>query len=347
MKIVRVDVEMVDLPAVTPAFRWREGLPGSEPARTGAWLRLTTDDGVVGRAWCVRGVILADLVDRRLRQELLGADPFARETLWHRIWEMDRIEELPVYVPGVVDVALWDLVSTALGIPAHALAGTARTGIEAYASTVTFDTVEEFCDVATQCLELGYKAIKLHAWGDARRDAALVTALREHVGDDVPLMYDGSAGFDLADALHVGRACADADYLWYEEPMREASITSYEWLAERCDVPLLVAETSDGAHWNTADWIRSGCATYVRTSAMFKGGFTGALRVAHLAESFGLRAEVHGSGPESVHLAMAVPNTTYYESLVTSNPVVREPLVGADGVVRPADVPGIGWDAYL
>ena len=42
------------------------------------------------------------------------------------------------------------------------------------------------------------------------------------------LMYDGSAGFDLVDAIYLGKALAEADYLWYEEPMREFSITAYQ-----------------------------------------------------------------------------------------------------------------------
>ena len=104
--------------------------------------------------------------------------------------------------------------------------------------------------------------------------------------------------------------------------MREFSVTAYRWLAERVDVPLLVGETSDGSHLNTADFIASGCATYVRTSANHRGGMTGAMRIAHLADSFRLRAEVHGPTEPAVHLCMAIPNCTYYESLVTSNPVV-------------------------
>lgn len=94
---------------------------------------------------------------------------------------------------------------------------------------------------------------------------------------------------------------------------------------------------------NTADFIASGCATYVRTSAALRGGFTGAMRIAHTADSFRLRAEVHGDGLPSVHLCMAIPNTTYYESMVNSNPVVREALVDAQGLVHAPSEPGVGF----
>jgi L-alanine-DL-glutamate epimerase-like enolase superfamily enzyme len=162
----------------------------------------------------------------------------------------------------------------------------------------------------------------------------------------VTRMYDGSAGFDLPDAIYVGHALAEAGYLWYEEPMREFSITAYRRLAEMVRIPLLVAETSDGAHMNVADFIAAGCATYVRTSAGFKGGITGAMRIAHLADAFRLRAEVHGGGLVHAHLCMAIPNTTYYESLVMTNPVVREPAVDEHGLVHAPMAPGIGFEAH-
>ncbi|MCX5317023.1 enolase C-terminal domain-like protein [Streptomyces sp. NBC_00154] len=344
MKITSVDVRLVDEPAVTPSFRWRRGLPGSDGPRTGAWLVIGTDEGLRGYAYCRRGLILADLVERRIRAELVGTDPLRREWLWQRMWELDRIEEFPVYIQGPVDDALWDLAGKAAGLPVHELIGSYRDSIPAYASTVTFDSVEEYLDVADQCLELGFPAIKLHAWGDARRDAELAVALREHVGEAVPLMYDGSAGFDLTDAVYLGRALGDAGYLWYEEPMREFSVTAYRALGERVDVPLLVAETSDGAHMNTGDFIASGCASAVRTGSGLKGGITGSLRIAHLAESYLLRAEVHGGGLPNTHLCMAIPNTTYYECLVDSNPVRRAAEVDSSGLVHAPEGPGMGYE---
>ena len=191
-------VDQVRLPAQQP-FRWRDGLPGSEPERTGGVLRVRTVDGVVGSAPTPRGVIAADLVERRVRDELIGQDALRREWLWHRMWELDRIEEFPLYFLGLVDVALWDIAGRLSGLPVHGLLGNFRDAIPAYASTVTYSSIEEYLDIADQCVERGFGAIKLHAWGDSRRDAELARRLREHVGDGFPLMYDGSAGFDLAE----------------------------------------------------------------------------------------------------------------------------------------------------
>lgn len=345
MRITDIDCFDVFAPAADPQFEWRDGLRGGPVAGRVAVLRLRTDEGVDGVALVPRrgsAVVVADAVERILRDELIGADPLQREWLWHRIWELDRTEELSLDLLAVVDTALWDLAGRFYGAPVWELLGGFRREIPAYASTSTFDTLETYLEVATQCLELGYPALKLHAWGDARRDAKLCTAVREHVGDDVPLMYDGSAAFDLADAVYVGDALSDSGYLWYEEPIREFSITAYKWLAERVRVPLNVAETSDGAHMNTADFIASGCATYVRVSRELKGGFTGAMRIAHLADSFRLRAEPHGPTIYSRHLCMAIPNCTYYESLVTTNPVKREAGISRSGMVAAPAGPGVG-----
>ena len=160
-------------------------------------------------------------------------------------------------------------------------------------------------------------------------------------------MYDGSAGFDLLDAIYLGRALHEAGFFWYEEPMREFNIEAYRRLAEAVDIPLLSAETSDGAHYNVADFIRFGAARLVRTSTHYKGGVTGAMRIAHLAESFNMRAEVHGGGLPNLAIACVIPNTTYYESLVRTNPIIVEDGIGPDGCISPPDVPGIGWDVAV
>src|SRR5579862_9712254 len=185
MRIASLDVELIPLPAVTPPFAWRRGLRGSHGDRMTAVLRITSDDGAVGEAYHEwSGPMLADIVDRVLREELIGERSDRREWLWHRLWELDRTEEFPIWLLGIVDVALWDLEGRRLGVPVHRLLGTYRDTIPAYASTTTFATVEEYLDVASQRLAVGYPAIKLHAWGNARADADLCQRLRAHSGPD-------------------------------------------------------------------------------------------------------------------------------------------------------------------
>ncbi len=342
MKIADVTVRLFET-RVKHQFRWREGLPGSGVSSIDACLEIVTGEGVTGKAYSTRGRIVEDIVERRLRELLIGRDPLLKEELWERVWEMDRIEEMPIYFLGLADIALWDLTAKIAGLPLYKVIGGYRDRIPAYASTVTFETTEEFLHVADQCLEYGFPAIKLHAWGDYRKDSKLCQDLRKHVGDEIDLMYDGSAGFDLVESLYVGRALEEAGYLWLEEPMREFNIEAYRKLADAVTIPILSGETSDGAHYNIADFIVRGAADMVRTSTHFKGGITGGLRVAHLAESFNLRAEVHGGGLPNLHLGCAIPNNTYYESLVTSLTLDPEPGIGRDGCISPPDLPGIGW----
>jgi len=162
MKIVAVHGYSTRSKTEVP-YVWRRGLPGSNPFTEVTWLRLVTDAGIEGWSCAPRGAIALDLIERRLKPWLIGRDPLLKELLWHELWEIDRIEEFPMYMIGFVDAALWDITAKAAGLPLYQLLGGYRHQIEAYASTVTYATTEEFLDVADQCLARGFRAIKLHA----------------------------------------------------------------------------------------------------------------------------------------------------------------------------------------
>jgi L-alanine-DL-glutamate epimerase-like enolase superfamily enzyme len=342
MKIVEVEAFPVKGRVQTPFF-WRQGLLGSGEWFEQTWLRVVTDEGLEGYAAIDRTAIGVDLVERQLRPLLLGLDPLQKELAWHLVWELDRIEELPLYALGAVDVALWDITAKLAEIPLYQLLGGYSDTAPAYASTSTFGSVDEYLEVADQCVEHGFTAIKLHAWGDAKRDAELCQRLRTHVGDAVTLMYDGSAGFNPYDALFLGRALEEAGYLWYEEPMREFGTSAYRKLCEALDIPVLAPETADGVHYIAAEFIVNGAADMVRTGVEYRG-ITGALRVAHLADAFHMNAEIHGSGLANIHLALAIKNNSYYETFVASNPIAVDPRVGRDGLVRAPHGPGVGYE---
>jgi L-alanine-DL-glutamate epimerase-like enolase superfamily enzyme len=333
MKIT--DIKCYVLPYVPqhPGFHWRAGLNmgiySADYTSYSAIMRVETDEGYVGHAGG-GGYRFADVVRRYLKPEFVGIDPLMTEHIWHRMWELHRLglQELVA-----MDLACWDIKSQAAKLPLYQILGGNNPKVPAYASTVTWDTMEEYERHIKECCDEGFFAFKLHATGDAKWDAQLSHNLRTWVGDDADLMFDASGGWDYVTSLWFGRQLEEANFLWYEEPMREYDLPSYAELCASLDIPILGAETCEGAHWNMATWIQQRALDMVRISAG-KGGYTGALKIAHMAESFGMRAQVHGADP---HLCAAVPNNDYCEILVINTEQIKELKVTGAGQPRVVD----------
>lgn len=341
MEITRVTAEVRETPMV-PRYRWREGLATSGASQTVAVLAIETADGTVATSRIPKGRTSAILIEDVIAPVLVGQDALMGERIWHLLHEADRTNHFPAYFLGPIDVALWDLKAKAAGLPLYKLIGGFRDTVPAYASTVTYGSVDEYLRIADLCLARGFRAIKLHAWGDVRRDGELALALRAHVGDDIDLMFDASGAHDLADAIRLARILEDAGFAWLEEPMREWGVEPYRRLGSRVGIPILSGETSAGLHRNIADFIVNDAADIVRTGVHYKDGITGALRIAHLADSFGMRAEIHGGGLANLHLACAIPNTTYFEVIVAGDDATPRHPIASDGTIAPSDEPGIG-----
>jgi len=348
MKITGFQLEQYETEST--AYRWRDGLVGGAGGKSRqTLLRVTTDAQIDGLVWVSHPTISKDLVERCLTPMFVGADPMMREKIWYETWERDRLEEFPMYALGYLDVALWDILAKASGLPAYQVLGGHKSRAKAYASTVTMEALDDYLQLADRCLERGYKAIKLHVWGRVQDDIRLVRALRKHVGPEVELMLDGSAGYTLEESVRLGRAMEEEGYLWLEEPMREFNLLVYEKLCATLDIAILGAECTDGCHFNAGEWVRRGACDRLRTSWFYKGGFTGALKTACLAEAFQIQADVHGCGYGSLHLICALPNSLYYESLVPESCIPDATLAGrivpdSEGWVYPNESPGIGWE---
>jgi len=119
VKITGVEVEITESP-VKHVFRWRKGLPGSGTHHIGAKLTITTDEGVTGVSHAARGPIMADLIDRRLRDVFVGRDPLMKEDLWERVWEIEPILFDPTLV-DLADAAVNEVAATSHRLPSGPL----------------------------------------------------------------------------------------------------------------------------------------------------------------------------------------------------------------------------------
>ena len=97
-----------------------------------------------------------------------------------------------------------------------------------------------------------------------------------------------------------------------------------------------------------ASWIQAGALDMTRVSSFYKGGITGSMKIAHLSECHGMRAQVHGMGLANAQLCAAITNNDYYEQLVYDEAHIRSlsrmatlPIEG--GVLTAPDTPGLGF----
>jgi L-alanine-DL-glutamate epimerase-like enolase superfamily enzyme len=315
-------------------------------------VRVKTDEGVEGVAGSTTylGAHAVGSAVAELRPLLVGEDPLYREWIWQRLMEVSTIV-FPPHAIAVLDCALWDLAGKAAGLPVYKLLGAQRDAVPAYASTLTYDGVATFQREVEQALELGFKAVKLHVWGDPERDIELCTAIRAQVGPKVALMVDAVGSYSLPDAMRVGRVLEELGFEWFEMPLRDQHIQSYQVLADALDIPVTSGEVHTYTFQEAANYVNRRAWDIVRIDAGISGGITATKKAAVLAEAFGLRCEIHSFGytlaqAANLHVMGAVANCRYFEFPLPVGAYgvgMRDVIVlESDGTVRVPAKPGLG-----
>jgi len=170
-------------------------------------------------------------------------------------------------------------------------------------------------------------------------------------------MLDPACEYEtFADALRVGKACDEADFLWYEDPYRDGGLSQHghRKLRGQIETPILFGEHIRGLPIHT-DLIANEATDFVRADPEYDGGITGAIKIARVAEGFGLDVEIHATGPARRHCMAAIRNTNYYEMAIVHPdapctrhvPVYDEyadllDSVDDDGTLPVPDGPGLG-----
>jgi L-alanine-DL-glutamate epimerase-like enolase superfamily enzyme len=329
LKIVDVTVRVFAYKTNIARDKAGHAHPGKASDAQYALLTVISDEGAEGYCLYRPEVIRTHVVERLFKPILVGKDPFERERLWQELLLRQRGSEaqLTDRALAAIELALWDLAGRAVGQPVHRLIGYYREKAPAYGSTMVGDNVpgglsspDDYGRFAQALVKRGYKAIKLHTWmpsgigsPDPKVDVKACAAVREAVGPDIVLMLDAYHWYSRTDALYLGRELQKLDFAWYEEPMDEASMSSYVWLAENLDIPVLGPEVAEGKHMVRAEWAKSGACDIMRTGVFDVGGIGPSLKVAHLAEAFNMNCEIHGGGVGNLTVVCCIRNCDWYE----------------------------------
>lgn len=349
--------------------------PGDPRETRGALLTITCEDGTSGHVVASPADVAEPLIAQFVRPVLVGTDPMRWEAHWQSLykWQRGSGMRLTDRVLCAVELALWDLVGKITGQPVWKLIGGYRDKILAYGSTMCGDdmegglaTADDYGRFASWLVnERGYKAVKLHTWmppipgaPNVKMDYAACAAVREAVGPDIPLMLDPNHWYSRADTLWLGQRLEELGFLWMEEPMEEASLSSYQWLsANLTRLNILGPESMTGKHWTRAEWAAKGACDMLRTGVWDVGGIGPSMKIAHLAESFGMSCEVHGTGAGNLAVAAAIRNTSFYERGLL-HPFIDydaprgyqrriDDEMDEDGFVHLRETPGLGQDLDL
>ncbi len=142
------------------------------------------------------------------------------------------------------DMAAWDAVAIAAGVPLATLVGGRPEPVAAYNSCgLGLMAPEQVADEAEKLLAGGFRAVKLRlGYATLQEDLAAVHAVRARIGDGIALMVDYNQALDVPDALARGRALDGENIYWIEEPIRHDDYAGYKRLKRALKTPIQIGE---------------------------------------------------------------------------------------------------------
>jgi D-galactarolactone cycloisomerase len=329
----------------------RAVLPTAQRTSQGDWpalelivIEIHTESGLTGLGECLarRGADgYARFIRSALAPKLVGRSAHDRRALWNamRGTLTGRTGGMLVECIAGLDIACWDLAGKAAGQPVwRLLGGMGRDKVDAYASSINWAGQARMEAEVEAALTRGFRQIKLKIGHPVNEAIAWVRRARAMVGPDILLGVDANWAYDTADALRIGRALADMDYAWFEEPLRPDDHAGYRRLAAHLPLRFAAGE-SDFVARQSAELVVDHTLGLVQPDVARSGGITETWRIAEHAALHDVAYAPHigWSGAicaaASLHLAAAAESFLTYECMVFDNPLRQELTDVAEGDV--------------
>jgi L-talarate/galactarate dehydratase len=311
-------------------------------------LRLQTDAGLEGISYITR---LHDAAPAALKvlqlyvDRIVGLDPLAPEAILDRL--LLRGRPLPWFearAASAIDVALWDIRGKAAGQPVYKLMGGYRNRVPCYASwrVEPDEDLDKVARSAERHVANGFTAMKCHLGPlSLSRAVEHMRVLREAVGDDVDIMVDVNQLWSVKQAITSIRALAPFRPYWLEDATSNSDFAGLRQVSEAIDMLTCAGET----YFNIASFrplIEGRCVDIVMVDQDL--GLSGCLKVANMAEIYGLKVVPHLATEILAHLIAGVSNGLTVEYYPWAMPLFREVPPVEQGMLVLSDRPGLGLE---
>jgi mandelate racemase len=316
---------------------------------------LHTDEGVVGRSY------LEPYLPRAMQYLVPALSDLGESLRGRRIAPVELFEAgrkalhfvgyqgLSMIAVAGIDMAAWDALSKAAGLPLCVFLGGSVGSVPAYNSNgLWLQEPESVAAEAEELLEGGFKALKLRLGrANHKEDLATIEAVRTAIGDDVQLMVDYNQGLTLADALERCHSLDSLGLCWIEEPMVYDNFEGHARLAAELRTPLQIGENFYGPRDLYTALCMQAC-DFVMPDFMRIGGVTGWLRAAPIAAAAGIPVSTHLYPEVAAHVMRVTETAHWLEWQDWVNPLIKEPFEVQNGHLHIPDRPGTGieWDEH-
>ena len=310
---------------------------------------LETEEGVTGHAYqfCYLPaaapaiVILLEEVLRNVKGE--RADPVA---LWEKLaqrFKLMGVQGIVRMAMAAFDVACWDALARAAGIPLVTYLGGTPRPVPAYNSCgLGLMAPAAVADEAEKLLTGGFRAVKLRlGYPTLAADLAAVHAVRSRIPGDITLMVDYNQALTVQEAIRRGRALDGEGVYWIEEPIRHDDFAGCAEVARSLATPVQIGENFSLVHDMERALAAQSC-DYMMPDLERIGGVTGWRRAAELAASRGVKLSSHLYPEVSAHLLTVTPTAHWLEYVDWANAILEEPLRIVDGSAVVSSRPGNG-----
>ncbi len=245
-----------------------------------------------------------------------------------------------------LDMAIWDALARAAGMPLAVLLGGTTGKVRAYNTNglwlIPLDRIER--EAAELVAQGGFKAIKLRLGRHKLQDdLAAIAAVRRAVGDDVQVMCDFNQGLGFGEALQRLHALDDQGLSWFEEPIVYDNLEGCAQIAREMKTPVQIGENIYGPR-EFYKAVSARAADLYMPDLMRIGGVTGWMRSAAIAGAAGVPLSNHLYAMVSAHLLRVSETADWLEWSDWAEPILANPLPVKDGYVTVPDSAGSGLE---
>ena len=352
MKITGLETDVLRFP---PGRPFADAIHDFGKESGGVVLRLRTDAGITGWAYSSFGMIgggplvLEAVLQNEVKPALAGKDPSFPKRLRSDLWkalEYAGVQGITQFAMAAVDIAVWDILGKAAGLPVYKMLGAFSDRMPVYSMCGWYyendDDLSQFRKSVSAAFEEGFEAVKIKVGRQSLDDDVKRISAAQSIAGKRRVMVDANQKFNLNEAIRRGRVYQQMGCFWFEEPLPPHDHAGYADLARELDIRIATGE-NEYTRYSYVDLISRHGVDVVQPDNRRSGGVTEWMEIAAIADGFGLEVASHGGGPTNLHMLLAMPNAIYMEtgSLKGDSSSV-EKLRVKDAAVLAPEMPGMG-----